>query len=504
LNPLATRATLPLRPQRAPILVAEETPMAQTAQLRRVEVIENEAQRIFALQRDAYLRDPYPSRDQRLQRLAALERILVDHADAIADAINRDFGHRSAEESKLLELFGCVDGIRYTRKKLKGWMKPKRRSVSVLFATGSNRVIPQPKGVVGIVSPWNYPLFLTVSPLTSVLAAGNRAMIKMAANSQNLCRLLAELFRAHFAEDTVAILPGVRAQDFSSLPYDHLIFTGSADAGRTVMRSAAENLTPVTLELGGKSPTIICEDYDVETAASQILYGKFINAGQTCLAPDYLFVPESKRDAFVTAAQRIVAARYPDINDRSFTSVIDDKSYRRLRATLDDAERKGARLVPLVPGATFNDVMRKIPPQLVLDPTDDMVIMQEEIFGPLFPVKTYRTLDEVISYVTRRDRPLGLYFFTNDRATEERILYRTISGGVTINNCVLHVAQHSLPFGGTGASGMGQYHGYEGFLEFSKLRPVFKNPRFSLLHLFYPPYGKRQSRLFNLLLKYAR
>jgi coniferyl-aldehyde dehydrogenase len=478
--------------------------MAQTAQLRKVDVIENEAQRIFALQREAYLRHPYPSREERLASLAKLEHILVDNADAIAEAINKDFGHRSTEETKLLELFSCIDGIRHTRRKLRKWMKPQRRHVSVLFATGSNRVIPQPKGVVGIVSPWNYPLFLTVSPLISVVAAGNRAMIKMAAHSQHLCRLLAELVGAQVPEDQIAILPAVRAQDFSTLPFDHLIFTGSADAGRTVMRAAAENLTPVTLELGGKSPTIICDDYDIEAAAQNILYGKFINAGQTCLAPDYLFVPEGKRDQFVTAAQRIVAQRYPDINDRSFTSVIDDKSYRRLRATLEDAERKGARVVPLVPGASFNDLLRKFPPHLVLDPTDDMVIMQEEIFGPLFPVKTYRDLDEVIAYVTRRDRPLGLYFFTTDKAVEEKLLYGTISGGVTINNCVLHVAQHDLPFGGTGASGMGQYHGYEGFLEFSKLRPVFTNPRFSLLHWFYPPYSKRQARLFDMLVKFKR
>ncbi|MGH7788120.1 MAG: coniferyl aldehyde dehydrogenase [Candidatus Binatia bacterium] len=478
--------------------------MAQTAQLRRFDVVENEAQRIFALQREAYLRHPYPSLEERRANLVKLERILVDNADAIAEAINRDFGHRSAEESKLLELFGCVDGLRFTRRKLSKWIRPQRRHVSLTFATGRNRVIPQPKGVVGLVAPWNYPLFLTISPLTSVLAAGNRAMIKMAAHSQNLCRLLAEKIGAEFPEDTLAVLPGVKAQDFSTLPYDHLIFTGSADAGRTVMRSAAENLTPVTLELGGKSPTILCDDYDVETAASNILYGKFVNAGQTCLAPDYLFVPEGKRDAFVAAAQRIVAQRYPDINDRSFTSIIDDKSYRRLRATLEDAERKGATLVPLVPGATPNDLLRKLPPHLVLDVTDDMQIMQEEIFGPLFPIKTYRALDEVITYITARDRPLGLYFFTNDRATEEKILYSTISGGVTINNCIIHVAQHDMPFGGSGASGMGQYHGYEGFLEFSKLRPVFTNPRLSLLHLFYPPYTARHSKLINFMLKYGR
>lgn len=478
--------------------------MAQTAQIRKIEQVENEAQRVFALQRAAYLRHPYPSLQERLESLAKLEKVLVDNADAIADAVNRDFTNRSAEETKILEIFGCVDGIRHTRKHLKKWMKPQKRHVSINFATGSNRVIPQPKGVVGVVSPWNYPLFLTVSPLTSILAAGNRAMIKMATNSQNLCALLAEKFAAVFPEDLVAVLPGVRGGDFSSLPYDHLIFTGSADAGRTVMHSAADNLTPVTLELGGKSPTIICDDFDVETAASRILYGKLINAGQTCLAPDYLFVPENKRDAFVEAAKRVVPQRYPDTNDRAYTSVIDDKSYRRLRETLEDAERKGARLLPLVPGASFNDVQRKIPPHLVLDPTDDMIIMREEIFGPLFPIKTYRDLGEVLTYINERDRPLGLYIFTNDRETEERILYGTISGGVTVNNCIMHVAQHDMPFGGIGASGMGQYHGYEGFVEFSKLRPVFTNPKLSLLEMLYPPYRKRHSRIIDFMLRFGR
>jgi len=478
--------------------------MAQTAQLRRFDVVENEAQRIFALQRQAYLRHPYPSYEERVEALKKLERILVDNVDAIADAINADFGCRCSEESKLLEIFTSVDGIRHTRKKLRAWMKPKKRHVSILFATGKNRLVPQPKGLVGIVSPWNYPLFLTVSPLTSALAAGNRCMIKMASNSSNLCRLLAEKFRAEFAEDQVAILPGVRAQDFSTLPFDHIIFTGSADAGRTVMRSAAENLTPVTLELGGKSPTIICDDYDVETAVSRILYGKFVNAGQTCLAPDYVFVPEAKRDAFVAAARKIIAERYPDPGDRSYTSVIDEKSYRRLRANLDDAEKKGAQLVPLIPGAAFDDQMRKIPPHLVLNPTDDMTVLKEEIFGPILPVKTFRSIDEVLTYVNSKDRPLGLYFFTNDKQVEEKIVYGTISGGVTINNVVFHVAQHDLPFGGVGASGMGHYHGYEGFVEFSKMRPVFTNPKLPGAEMFYPPYTKLHSRLFDLLLRFKR
>ncbi len=478
--------------------------MAQTAQLRRIDVAENEAQRVFNLQRQAYLKHPYPTREERDEHLHRLERILVDNATDIADAINADFGHRAVEESLMAELFTSVDGIRDARKKLKKWMRPQRRHVSVLFATGSNQVIPMPKGVVGVISPWNYPLFLTAGPLTSILAAGNRAMVKMASNSQHLCRLLAEKVRAAFPEDTLAILPGVPAQDFSTLPYDHIIFTGSANAGRTVMRAAAENLTPCTLELGGKSPTIICDDFDVDEAASRILYAKYLNAGQTCLAPDYLFVPVAKRDAFVAAAKRIMPQRYPDTNQQSYTSVIDDKSYRRLRATLDDARRKGGEVISLVPGMECNDGLRKIPPHLILDATDDMTIMQEEIFGPLLPVKTYRSLDEVITYVNGRDRPLGFYVFTNDQAVQDKLVYSTISGGVTVNNCMLHVAQHDMPFGGVGASGMGHYHAHEGFLEFSKLRPVFKNPRLSLLHMFYPPYTAPTRRLLGLLIKYKR
>ena len=326
-------------------------------------------------------------------------------------------------------------------------------------------------------------------------------MIKMASNSQHLCRLLADKFGEVFSEEVIAILPGVRAGDFSTLPYDHIIFTGSADVGRTVMQSAAENLTPVTLELGGKSPTIICDDFDVEEAASRIMYAKLVNAGQTCLAPDYLFLPEGSEDRFVAAAQRLVAERYPDTNDDSYTSVIDDKAYRRLRATLEDAESKGATLVPLVPNASFNDVLRKVPPHLVLNVTEDMMIMKEEIFGPLFPVMTYKALDETIEYVTHRDRPLGFYVFTNDRARKDKLLYSTISGGVTINNCIIHVAQHDLPFGGVGASGIGHYHGYEGFVEFSKMRPVFTSPWLSLLHWFYPPYTGKQERMIDLTIK---
>ncbi|HLL24021.1 MAG TPA: coniferyl aldehyde dehydrogenase [Kofleriaceae bacterium] len=476
--------------------------MAQTASSRSIGTVENEAQRVFALQRDAYARHPYPSYEERVANLRKLDRLLVDNATAIADAITADFGHRAFEETMAAEVFTTVDGIRSVIKHLKKWMAPQKRDTSIVFATGKNRVLPMPKGVVGIVSPWNYPLFLTMSPLTSVLAAGNRAMIKMASNSQHLCRLLAEKMREVFGEDTIAILPGVRAQDFSSLAYDHLIFTGSADAGKTVMRAAAENLTPVTLELGGKSPTILCDDFDVDEAAARILYAKFLNAGQTCLAPDYLLVPESKRDAFVAAAQRIMPVRYPDTNSPQYTSVIDDKSYKRLRATIDDARDKGAEIVPLVPGAQFNDELRKVPPHIILGVRDDMLVMQNEIFGPLLPIKTYGSLDEAIAYINGKDRPLGFYIFTNNEAARDKLLYSTISGGVTINNCMLHVAQHDMPFGGIGMSGMGQYHGYEGFLEFSKLRPVFTSPRLPILDIFYPPYTGKHRTILNMLIKH--
>lgn len=478
--------------------------MAQTAQLKTFETFEHDGQRVLQAQREAYLRNPYPSLQERKENLLKMEKILVNNVDAICEAISKDYSHRAPEETKFLEIFTSVDGIRDARKKVAKWMKPEKRHVSILFAGGKNRVIPQPKGVVGIVVPWNYPLFLCIGPLTSALAAGNRCMVKMAANSSNLRTLLAEKFSEVFDEDHVAILPNVGAQDFSSLPFDHMLFTGSADAGRNVMRAAAENLTPVTLELGGKSPTIICDDYDIVTAAQRISYTKFLNAGQTCTAPDYVFVPEDKKDAFLAAVKEAVPRRYPDTNVEDFTSVIDEKSYRRLRATLADAESKGAELVQLVPGATANDVKRKLPPQLVLNAGEDTTVMQEEIFGPVLPVRTYKDLDEVISYVNSKDRPLGLYIFSNKKEVQDKILYSTISGGVTINNCMIHVGQHDLPFGGVGASGIGHYHGRDGFIELSKMRGVFTSPKMDTTKQIEPPYNKSHSRMFKLMMFFKR
>lgn len=478
--------------------------MAQTAQRKVIHSADNECGRVYNVQRKAYLEHPYPTVQERRENLTKLENILTSNVDRIAEMIGKDFGHRCAEETKLLEIFTSVDGIRDAKKKVAKWMAPEKRHVSIVFATGKNRVLPQPKGVVGIVVPWNYPLFLLIGPLTSALAAGNRCMIKMAANSSNLCGFLAAEFAKVFPEDTVAILPGVKGTEFSSLPFDHILFTGSADAGRNVMRAAAENLTPVTLELGGKSPTVICEDFDVETAASRILYAKYVNAGQTCLAPDYVMVPANKRDAFVEACKKILPQRYPNPGESSYTSLIDEKAYNRLRATLEDAVAKGAEVVSLVPGATFDDNLRKFPPHLILNPTEGMMVMQEEIFGPLLPVKTYDNLDEVVTYVNSRDRPLGFYLFTDEKESENKLIYGTISGGVTVNNCVMHVAQHDMPFGGVGSSGMGHYHAYDGFVELSKMRPIHTNPKLPGVEQFYPPYGKKHTFLFNLLLKYKR
>ena len=458
---------------------------------------------IFSGQKAACLEKPYLSLNERLDVLEKLERLLVDNQEAIADAISEDFGNRSRHETKILEVFPAVSGLRHARRKLKKWMKVQRRHVAITFRGARNLVIPQPKGVVGIIAPWNYPLFLVISPLTSALAAGNRCMIKMAANSRRLATLLYHLFSDAFDENLVAILPGVSAGDFTMLPFDHLIFTGSPASGRTVMKTAAENLTPVTLELGGKSPAIVCSDFDLKKAAERILYAKFMNAGQTCIAPDYLFLPEEMAGDFVEEAKRIMAKRYPELESVDYTSIIDAASYDRLMATLNDARSKGATVVGLIPDSESDGSLRKIQPIIALNVTEEMDLMRREIFGPILPIKTYREIDECLAYANGREQPLALYLFTNDRALQERVYMHTMSGGVCINDCSMHVAQHDLPFGGIGNSGMGQYHGYEGFLEFSKLRPIFIQAARPLsASLLNPPYGMVFKMMYRLLMRF--
>tara|TARA_B110000503_G_scaffold77241_2_gene119055 strand:+ start:359 stop:1783 length:1425 start_codon:yes stop_codon:yes gene_type:complete len=456
---------------------------------------------ILDTQRKAYYTHGIPTLKQRIESLDKLLSILKTNQHTIAEAISNDFGHRAHQETRLIELFLCMDGIKHTRRRLKKWMQPQNRSISMWFIGASNRVMPQPLGVVGIIVPWNYPLFLCISPLIGALASGNRCMIKMAANSGHLSQLLQDLFAEHFAQDQLAIVPDAKGSDFSALAFDHLVFTGSTTTGRQVMRAAADNLTPVTLELGGKSPTIIAPDYSIAKAAERILFSKCLNAGQTCVAPDYLFVPESKAEEFVAVAKTIVSGRYPDIDSDDYTSIINDSAYMRLKSTLADAIHLGAISITLAPNSVTNDTTRKFPPTLLTGVTSNMRVMQEEIFGPILPIITYQHIDEVLHYINSQDRPLGLYLFSNDKAMQEKVINKTRSGGVCINDTALHVGQHDMPFGGVGESGMGQYHGVEGFMAMSKLRPIFKQARYSTLALLYPPYGKRFDAIIRLMLR---
>lgn len=457
--------------------------------------------KIFDTQRSASRRAPYPSVSERIGHIDKLAKLLETHQDAIAEAISTDFGNRPSQESKVLEIFGLISGCNYTRKRLKKWMKPQKRHVGLAFFGAKNTVIPQPKGVVGIVTPWNYPLFLALSPAISALAAGNRCIIKMASNSQTLAKLMEKLISAEFDESVLAIVPGVSAGEFTHLPWDHLVFTGSPATAKTVMETAAKYLTPVTLELGGKSPTIIADDFDIKVAAERLLYGKFLNAGQTCVAPDYVFVPRGKVQAFVDAAKTVVKQRYPQLDTADYTSIIDEKSYQRLSKTLDDATSKGAKAVNLMDEVVKDDKLRKIAPHVVCDVNPNMMIMQDEIFGPLLPLKPYDKIEEVIEYINENERPLALYLYSNNKALQNQVIYNTLSGGMCINDSVVHVAQHDMPFGGVGNSGMGHYHGHEGFIEFSKMRPIFKQGPMSGLLMMAPPYGATFDKMYKMMLK---
>jgi len=457
---------------------------------------------VFAKQRSASRQQQYPSLETRLQNLDKLQKLLLENQTAIAEAINTDFGNRCPQETRMLEVFGLLGGIDHSRKRLKKWMKPQKRHIGLAYLGGKNMVLPQPKGVVGVVSPWNYPLFLALSPCISALAAGNRCIVKMASNSQTLCRLMDKLVSGVFDEDTLAIIPGVSAKEFTHRPWDHLVFTGSPAVGKIVMATAAQYLTPVTLELGGKSPTIIAEDCDLKMAAERLLFAKYLNAGQTCVAPDYLFIPRNKVTEFVDLAKEIVGGRYPTAASKDFTSIIDDKAFTRLTALVEDAVDKGAETVNLSGEDKPDPNARKMPPYLVLNPSDDMLLMQEEIFGPILPVIPYDDLGEVIDYINNNERPLALYLYSNDQATQDRVIHSTLSGGMCLNDSMLHVGQHDMPFGGIGNSGMGHYHGQEGFIEFSKLRPIFKQARKSGILALAPPYGKGFEKMANAIVKW--
>ena len=461
-------------------------------------------QAAFAASHAASRLDMAPSLALRRQRLDALEALLRDNVNALCAAVSADFGHRSSHETQLLEVFPSLEGIRHTRRHLGTWIKPQRRSVSLWFQPARAELRPQALGCVGIISPWNYPIYLAIGPLTAALAAGNRALVKMSEFTPSTAALFAELALRYFPANEVAVVGGDHelAQAFSHLPFDHLLFTGSTAVGRLVMKAAAENLTPVTLELGGKSPAIIAPDYPVAKAAERILAGKCLNAGQTCIAPDYLLLPEGETENFIAAARKLVAASYPDLQrNPDYSAVINSRHAARLQGYLDDAASQGARVVPLAEVQPRATGPQRLAPTLILQTTENMKVMQEEIFGPLLPVVTYRNIQEALDYINAHDRPLALYLFDRDKARINQVLDQTIAGGVTVNDTILHIAQDDLPFGGVGPCGMGQYHGHEGFRTFSKLKPVFYQSRLNGIGLFNPPYGKLFERLLKLLLR---
>ena len=462
-----------------------------------------EMQSVFARMHAASRAEIEPSLAVRRRRLDALERLLRENEAAFAQAIAADFGHRSPHETRLLELFPSLEGIRHARRHLRCWMRPRRRPVSLWFQPGRAQIRYQPLGVVGIIVPWNYPLYLAIGPLTAALAAGNRALVKMSEFTPATAALLETLIGRHFAADELAVVQGDAevAKAFSQLPFDHLLFTGSTPVGHQVMRAAADHLTPVTLELGGKSPVIVGPDYPLARAAERIVVGKCLNAGQTCIAPDYVLLPENRREAFLAAAKAALAACYPDIAaSPDYSAVINDRHFARLAGYLDEARAGGATIVPLG-NVDADPATRRFPPVAVLGAHDGMRLMQDEIFGPILPLVTYRDLGEAIAYVNARPRPLALYVFDDDPGRIERVLAETVSGGVTVNDTLLHIAQDELPFGGVGPSGMGHYHGHAGFLALSKQKAVFRQSRLSGIGLFKAPYGARFERLIRLLMR---
>jgi len=459
-----------------------------------------EAHRLFALQHAASRTQAPPDLAARLDALERLRRLITDNAAALKDAISEDFGVRSRAETQLLEIVPTLSAIRYARRRLADWIKPRRQSVDLTFQPAKAWVRHEPLGVVGIISPWNYPILLALSPLVDALAAGNRALIKPSELTPAYCDLLSRLISQSFAETELAVaVGGVEvAQAFSSLPFDHLIFTGSTAVGRKVMQAAAANLTPVTLELGGKSPAVVLADYPLHKAARSIAFGKFVNAGQTCIAPDYVLVPVDKAQAFASAVMAQVQRSYPKLSGNDdYTSIITQRHYDRLTAAVDAARRAGATV--LAHRDESGDIVRKFGPTVVLNAPHDSLLLTEEIFGPVLPVVGYERLEDALAFINARDRPLALYGFTDDPVQRERLLDGAISGGVTLNGALLHIAQESLPFGGVGPSGIGAYHGYDGFRRLSHARGVHQIGGFNAFERMGPPWGALAATLGRLL-----
>jgi coniferyl-aldehyde dehydrogenase len=450
---------------------------------------------------------PLAARKDRIERAM---RMLVDNAENFCAALSADFGHRSREQTMLTDIIASIRTLKHARRHVDRWMRPERRKLDFpLGLLGARAAVEyQPKGVIGVISPWNFPIQLTMTPLAGIFAAGNRAMVKSSEFTPRIAALFEDVAGRYFDPAELAFVSGGPevGQAFAGLPFDHLIFTGATGVGRHIMRAAADNLTPVTLELGGKSPTIIGRSANIAQATERVAIGKLMNAGQICLAPDYLLVPDDKEEAVIGGLKAAASALYPRLLDNpDYTAVVNERHHVRLQGYLDDARAKGGEVIEVNPAgedfAASNGT--KMPLFIVRNPSDDMAVMQDEIFGPVLPVRRYGKIDEAIDFVNRRDRPLGLYYFGHDAAEERRVLDRTISGGVTVNDVIFHISAEELPFGGIGPSGMGAYHGFDGFKTFSHARAVYRQPKIDIARLagFKPPYGATTAKTIARELK---
>jgi coniferyl-aldehyde dehydrogenase len=467
-----------------------------------------EMRRVFQMQRDAFSQRQPRSYAERIDALDALLAAILHHKMDLVEAMSEDYGHRAPQESLLMEMFPVVDEIRYMKRNLKRWMRPERVRTTLQLWPSRTSVFKQPLGVVGIMGAWNYPLYLTLLPLVDVLSAGNHAMIKPSELAPRTAELIQQMLAGIFPPEYVSVILGgtEAASLFSSLPFDHLLFTGSSRVGKLVMRAASENLTPVTLELGGKSPALVHESFPMSLAADRICSAKFWNAGQTCVAPDYAMVPEARLDEFLDAARAVTARRLPNpATTPDYTRMIDRSHWDRMAALVEDARCKGAQIYQIGAATeTGNTEDRMFPPTLVTNVNDRMRIMQEEIFGPVLPILTYPSIDTAIQYINQHAHPLALYYFDHSRSRVRHILERTTSGGATINDCIFHLSESNLPFGGVGASGMGAYHGLDGLNTFSHRKGVLAMDRavsWSMARFLKPPYTRWSDRILRFLLR---
>ncbi len=476
-----------------------------------IEDIEQRMLQVLEAQRQDYLRAGAVSAETRIDRLDRGIDVLLKYQDKVIEALNSDFSCRAREVSLLTDIAASVTPLKHARKHLQKWMKPQKRPTMfpLNLLGGRSRIEYQPLGVVGVISPWNFPVNLTFGPLAGILAAGNRALIKPSEFTPATSEVMAEMVAEAWDEKEVALFTGGPevGQAFSGLPFDHLLFTGATSVARHIMAAAARNLVPVTLELGGKSPVILSRSADIEKSLERIMVGKTLNAGQICLAPDYLMVPEEKLEAVIAAAQKAVSAMYPTILDNpQYTAVVNQRHFERLQGYLQEAQERGTRTVIINPaGEDFQarEGNRKIPPTLISQPADDLKVMQEELFGPLLPIRTYQDFNETIDYVNANPRPLAAYYFGEDKAEEEAVLTRTTSGGACVNDVIMHIMQEELPFGGVGPSGMGAYHGEEGFRTFSHAKSVYRqaNANVGKLGGMLPPYGKATEKTISMQVK---